>query len=89
MTGIEVLVLEDNPDDVVLIAEALEQNGFPQQMICNASTLARAKEYLAQRDFDVILADLNVPDSLGLGTVDALRLAAESTPLVVLTGTLE
>ena len=36
--------------------------------------------------FDVVLADLGVPDSAGIATLDALTQAAPSLPVVVLTG---
>jgi CheY-like chemotaxis protein len=41
---------------------------------------------LVQRDVDVILLDLNLPDDRGLASLQAIRQAAVDTPTVVLTG---
>jgi CheY-like chemotaxis protein len=41
---------------------------------------------LARTPTQVILLDLSLPDSTGLGTVDRLQAAAPGVPIVVLTG---
>jgi diguanylate cyclase (GGDEF)-like protein/PAS domain S-box-containing protein len=38
-----------------------------------AETLAEARAHLARSHYDLLILDLNVPDSKGLGTLDAMR----------------
>lgn len=49
-------------------------------------SIQQGREALAAGRADVILADLNLPDSKGMDTVTALREAAPNVPIVVLTG---
>jgi len=49
-----------------------------------APSLAAARRWLAVESFDVLLVDLNLPDSSGMDTVRAL--ADYDLPMVVLTG---
>jgi len=86
-TLIRVLLLEDNPDDARLIRRALAGSA------ARHLRLARVEERLAAvlaaaplAQVDVILTDLDLPDSSGLETVSALRRAAPLVPIVVLTG---
>ena len=41
---------------------------------------------LAERPFDIVLADLSLPDSQGLATFERVQAAAPDEPIVVLTG---
>ena len=49
-------------------------------------TLREAKSLLQQTKFDIVLTDLNVPDSEGLETLEELRSVCESLPIIALTG---
>ena len=88
-----VLLLEDNLADASLIREALAeleelQNGnawLSPYELCDAETLQEALLLLDDISFDVILADLWVPDSAGLATFQRLKAAAPQTPIIVLT----
>ncbi|HEY9636373.1 MAG TPA: PAS domain S-box protein [Coleofasciculaceae cyanobacterium] len=48
--------------------------------------LGKTLELLKQDSFDVILLDLSLPDSQGLGSLNRVRSHAPLTPIVVLTG---
>ena len=48
-----------------------------------ATTLEQALEHLAARHYDLIIADLNLPDSSGLATLEALRRGGERLILVI------
>ena len=76
--GRRALVLEDNRSSLFLLTQTLESGGWTVE---SAQTLAEA---LARPQANIIVADLNVPDSEGLDTV--IRLRARSEPIIVLTG---
>ena len=50
-----------------------------------AATLAKALEYAALGQFDVVLLSLNLPDSSGIKTLERFRRGNSSIPVVVLT----
>jgi serine/threonine protein kinase len=84
--SIQVLLIEDNEDDVVLTTRLLSKMNH-SVLVHEATTFTQAKELLSQRiQFDVILSDLQLPDSAGLDTVKAIRECDPSTPLVILSG---
>jgi signal transduction histidine kinase/DNA-binding response OmpR family regulator len=78
---ISVLVVEDDPDNAYLTAHILQQDGsFHFDVV---DTLAGARRRLADRDIDVVLLDLNLPDSGGLDTLyGILRIAPDVTVVV-------
>ncbi len=86
MTILQALLVEDNPGDARLIKEALVEMGEPRLQLAWVDTLAKGLEQLAARNFDLILLDLSLPDSHGMGTVKHIENAAPATPIVVLTG---
>lgn len=82
-----VLVIEDEPGDAMLIRVQLlemEPGAFDVHW---AQSLARAKALVNESGLrpDVILLDLNLPDSTGIATVERCRALFEA-PVVVLTG---
>ena len=82
--AIKILLLEDDGDDYRLISQQLrgQQHHF---VIDWAETAAVAIEKLGRCSFDVVLTDLNVPDSVGLATVSQLRQHCGQIPIIVLT----
>lgn len=79
------LLVEDNPGDVVLLRNYLEE-AFPATTLTCARRLSEAVTTLAGGSFDAILLDLGLPDGSGLGVVETVAAAAPQTPVVVLTG---
>lgn len=83
---IHVLLLEDNPDDVLLLREALLKVPAPKfELICT-ERLAKALKILHDQRVDIVLSDLNLPDSRGLETLHSLAPHARGIPIIVLTG---
>ncbi|TMT85644.1 response regulator [Haloterrigena sp. H1] len=94
---LQVLLIEDNPGDARLIqemlhgAEELTKRINPTEMsgqepqISHEMRLEEALETLASEHVDIVLLDLNLPDSEGLSTLETVHEASE-TPIVVLTG---
>jgi hypothetical protein len=81
---LRILLIEDNPGDAELVRKALSKahESFDMQWV---SRLADGLKHPDLSTFEVILADLSLPDSNGLDSVTAIRSRLPETPLVVLT----
>ena len=84
--GANVLLIEDNPGDVVLLRALLEEvEGTPFSII-HAGCLSDGLRRLEEGGIDVVLQDLSLPDGTGLEIVRTLRRQETKVPIVVLTG---
>ena len=84
--SIRVLLVEDNPGDSRLLCEALAEAPFPRFEVIRAARLKEGLRRLGEARFDVVLLDLSLPDSPGLGTLMKMHARAPRVPIVVLTG---
>lgn len=84
--ALRVLLVEDNPTDALLVEVALEDMTAPAPTLTHVELLADAKKALESESFDVVLIDLNLPDSEGLGNFEQLHELAPETAMIVLTG---
>lgn len=82
---LRILIIEDNPGDIILIRELLKTSGRLIDL-SNATTLREAAELLNSNTYDVILLDLGLPDSSGLKTLKDFLYWEISPPVVVMTG---
>ena len=85
-TPIRVLLLEDNPGDARLVQEALAENAPGEFVVTWVERLADALARAATEPFDVMLCDLNLPDSSGMAGPRSIVERFPALPLVVLTG---
>ena len=90
--GTRVLLVEDNAADATYIEELvrdLKEMAIGQQderlELSHTETLAACRRRLDDGDVDVVLLDLNLPDSTDLDTLDAV-LETTTAPIVVLPG---
>jgi signal transduction histidine kinase/HPt (histidine-containing phosphotransfer) domain-containing protein len=83
---IHLLLIEDSPDDALLIRELLADARQADFDVQHTDCLRLALERLAQGGFDVVLLDLQLPDSRGLDTFRAVQKSAPGLPIVVLSG---
>lgn len=87
-----ILLVEDDVEEAVLVAEALEEieEGRPRRPwirrfeLVHAEDLAEARGLLETHSFDVILLDLGLEEAGGLHPLLALRAAAPDSSVVVL-----
>jgi light-regulated signal transduction histidine kinase (bacteriophytochrome) len=82
----KVLLVEDSPTYVALVEAHLEDAASRTYELTRVDTLSGALEALDRESFDVVLLDLNLPDSQGEQTLTSVHEAAPSAPVVVLTG---
>ena len=69
---LKVLLIEDNAGDAFLIKFYLGESVSPRFNFFHAENMKTANELLAANSFDIILMDLNLPDSVGLDTIKKL-----------------
>ena len=79
-------MIEDSPGDARLIQEMLKDEAFAIGNIEWADRLSKGLTRLVAKDIDVVLLDLNLPDSQGLGTFEKIHSAAQQVPILILTG---
>lgn len=87
--NIQVLLVEDNPGDAFLIQGMLglkRSDDSIQYQLTHVDKLEDALQAIQQETFDVVLLDLSLPDSHGLGTLEKVIAAAATLPIVVFTG---
>lgn len=84
-TDLKILLLEDNPDDLVLTREVFKRTKALPMRLAAVSTLKEALAAMKTGRYDAIVADLYLPDSRGQETFEALAKAAPDTPLLLLT----
>lgn len=81
-----VLLIEDNEDDVYLIREILADRKEARFDVESVDRLDQGLKHLVEGRVDIVLLDLSLPDSHGLGTFEKTHAAGKDLPIIVLTG---
>lgn len=84
-----VLLVEDEASDALMVQRSLCRGGAGADewyQVQRAESLAQAFDHLGRHAVDVLLLDLNLPDSSGPETVARLRGQRREVPLVAFTG---
>jgi len=84
--NIKILLIEDNPGDAYLIEEHLEEFANFSYELVIVETLGEALSVLTKKSFDVILLDLELPDSYGINTFLSIHNKNPFIPIIILTG---
>jgi len=82
---LRVLLVEDNPSDVELVLLTLRKDGFE----VSSDVVQTAEEFAARiqrANYDLILADYNLPQWRGMEALDILCRENLDVPLIVVTG---
>ena len=90
---LDVLLVEDHEPDAFTVTRFVEQlnhaellrSGSQALRVERASRLSQALDLLKKKDFDAILLDLTLPDSVSLHTGRSILSAAPEPALVILT----
>lgn len=84
----KALLVDDNPQSLELLSQVL--TGFRMREMKACRSVAEAREILTTQRFDVILADLDMPDEDGLTLVRQIRSETRApnytTPIIILHG---
>ncbi len=82
---LRILIIEDNPGDIIIIRELLKVSGA-RFVLSNATSLKESLDLLKSNHYDVILLDLGLPDSMGIRTLKEFLNFEIFPPVVVMTG---
>ncbi len=77
-----ILVVDDEPDLRTLYELTLLREGY---RVDAAGSLDEARQFLAERLFDVVITDMRLPDGLGLELIQEIKSAQRSERCVVIT----
>ncbi len=83
---LKILLVEDNPGDIVLLRETLREMTASAYELKNVSSLSESLKEIVESDYDVVLLDLNLPDGKGLDNIKRISAAASNIPIIVMTG---
>lgn len=84
--SIRIVLIEDNPDDADILKEHLEVSGDTSFELEWFDHLSTGIERLCQGGVDLILLDMNLPDSTSLDTLRQTQKYAPSIPIIILSG---
>ncbi len=83
---VRVLLIEDNPDSILLIQEMLVDDNHGDFVLTSAEQLSTGLKCLGEKEgvIDVILLDMSLPDSHGIDTLIKVQNLTSEVPIVVL-----
>jgi diguanylate cyclase (GGDEF)-like protein/PAS domain S-box-containing protein len=79
-----VLLVEDNDSDAIIAQAAIERVYGSSSEVLRVASLADALARLRSGDMDLVLLDLNLPDSRGIDTLKHAR-AVTTCPIIIVT----
>ena len=82
MKGARILVVEDNPDTTQLIVLRLAQEGYDVEAFSEGHP---ALEAFNERDFDLVILDIMLPDTDGISICREMR-RKSNVPIIMVTG---
>jgi len=81
-----VLLVEDRPNDQRIAQELLGRTKGAQFNVTTVETLEEALNQVSSGDIDVVMLDLTLPDSSGIGTFASLHEDSPDLAIVVVSG---
>ncbi len=82
----KILIAEDDIVDAKLIQRQLSQTDLEIDKVVTANLIEDAIDHLQKEEFDVVLLDMNLPDSSGLGTVSRIHKEFPGLTIINVTG---
>lgn len=83
---INILLIEDNPGDARLMAELLKEVKVFDCQFTHKTTLQEGLEQIQKENPDIILLDLNLPDSFGEQTFNRIQADYPDIPIILVSG---
>ncbi|HBG19518.1 MAG TPA: hypothetical protein DDY32_09670 [Desulfobulbaceae bacterium] len=83
---ITILIVEDNPDDYLILQEVLQSSDEIEAVLLQEDRLDRAFAVTGNNAIDVAIIDLSLPDSFGLDTFIAFHERYPMIPTIIMTG---
>lgn len=79
-------MIEDNPGDAFLIKFYLGESTSPVFHVSHSEDVKGGLDLLSKGNFDIILSDMNLPDSFGVETIKSILTKYPGNLVIVLTG---
>lgn len=86
MNTIKLLVVDDNPGDILLLKKTVEKIERLSIHLVSQVSFGKGCEYLSKNPVDIILLDLNLPDGQGPQMIKPIFSINPTVPIVVFTG---
>ena len=83
---LHILLIEDSETDRILIERLLREALGDSCRITRTIRLDEGLECLDAQSVDAVMLDLTLPDSVGTGACERIRVRSPETPVIVLTG---
>jgi DNA-binding response OmpR family regulator len=80
----KVLLVEDNPGDVLLMEEAFKEHGKGEFQLFHSDSLRGALEKHSKEPMDAVLLDLFLPDTYGLESLFQANRAMPGVPIIAM-----
>lgn len=84
--GTKILVVDDFPEILEVLGEFLRLNGCE---VYEAKTKSEAMKIIGNKDLDVILLDIKLPDANGVSMLREIKDLRPTVPVIMMTGYLE
>jgi signal transduction histidine kinase len=84
-TPLQVLIVEDSPDDVTLVVRELVRGGFAP-VYHRVETAPAMKSALGAQPWDLIIADYAMPTFSGVAALDIFRQSGLDIPFIIVSG---
>ena len=85
---VRIIMVEDNPGDALIIQEMLKEIYDDNFDLHRFQRVDDGLKHLNE-NFDIMLLDLNLPDSQGIGTFNTMNKHAPELPIIILTGLID
>jgi PAS domain S-box-containing protein len=83
--GLVILTVEDNPSDLFLLEHMLKSSGLDIRQLYSTDLIREACSLLREREIDLVLLDLSLPDSFGIQSFRQLKAVVNKIPVIILT----
>lgn len=80
------MIIEDNPGDIRLIEEMLKEHTDEKYTFFSYTRLIDVLQNPDNQNADIVLLDLNLPDSAGIQTFERFHESLPKLPVILLTG---
>jgi PAS domain S-box-containing protein len=84
-----LLIVEDNPGDAALLDELFLEHVRAPVTLSHVMTLREGLAALARDEYDAVILDLNLPDSRGPETLQAVAAVRREAQIIVVAGGIE
>jgi CheY-like chemotaxis protein len=84
---LRVLLIEDSPDDAMLIQLELKRGGYPLDAR-RVQSEAELREALADGQWDLVVSDFTMPGFDALGALRVVQQVGLDVPFLVVSGTI-